>query len=79
MESIAQRLAWETVALNELPSSQAQRTALEVAYGVACIIGDQPELFSAMMSSIIQQITDETTKGFLRQYTGRGVIYGKAP
>ncbi len=79
MSSIAEKLAWETVALNELPSSQAQRTALEVAYGVALIIGDQPELFSAIMSSIIEQVTSDLTKSFLRQYTGRGVTYGKAP
>ena len=71
--SIAQRLSWETVALNERESCQAERTALEVAYGVALIIGNQPEVFSAMMSSVIEQVTDETTKRFLRQYAARGL------
>lgn len=70
---IANKLSWEIVALNELASSQGQRTAVEVAYGVAIMIGDQPALFSAVMSSIIGQVTDSETKRLLRLYTARGL------
>ena len=72
--SIAERLSWETVALNDRgDATEKQRTALEVAYGVSLIIGNQPELFSAMMSSIIEQVTDPETQRNLRQYTARGL------
>lgn len=70
---IAQKLSWELVALNECVSSQAQRTALEVAYGVALQIGNQPDLFGACMSSIIGQVTDPETQRMLRFYTARGL------
>jgi hypothetical protein len=70
---IAQHLSWEIVAMNELDPSQEQRTAVEVAYGVALQLGDQPELFSAFMSSIIGQVTDPETKRLLRLYTARGL------
>lgn len=71
--TIAQKLSWELVALNELPSTLAQRTALEVAYGVALFTGDQPEVFSAAMSFIIEQVTDPEMKRQLRFFERRGL------
>jgi hypothetical protein len=71
--SIAQKLSWEIVAMNELEPSKPQRTALEIAYGVALQVGDQPELFSAFMSSIIDQVTDAEMQHSLRAYTARGL------
>lgn len=59
--------------MNELTPSLVDRTALEVAYGVALQLGNQPELFSAFMSSIIGQVTDPETKRLLRLYTARGL------
>jgi hypothetical protein len=71
--SIAQKLSWEIVALNDRgDASQASRTALEVAYGVA-LAGDQPEMFSALMASIMSQVSDPELQRYLRAYTARGL------
>jgi hypothetical protein len=72
--SIAQKLAWEIQAQNDRGEATArQRMALEIAYGVALQVGDQPELFSALMSSIIGQVTDAEMHRLLRLYTVRGL------
>lgn len=71
---IATKLSWEIVGMNDHGGySTQQYTAAEVAYGVALQVGDQPELFSAVMSSIIGQITDEEVQQAMRQYTARGL------
>lgn len=71
---IAEKLSWEAVALNDRgDGTPEQYTALEVTYGVALKLGDQPELFSAVMSSIIEQVTDPATKRSLRIAVARGL------
>jgi len=70
--SIAQKLSWEIVALNEREASQAERTALEVAYGVSLALSD-PGRFSSVMDSIAEQVTDPQLQRCLRAYTARGL------
>lgn len=71
--SIAQKLSWELVAMHERAPSERERTALEIAYGVALQMGDQPDLFSAFMSSIIGQVSDPQMQRLLRLFTARGL------
>ena len=72
--SIAQKLSWEIVAMNDRGAyEERERMALEVAYGVALQVGDQPDLFSAFMSSIIGQVSDKTLQNSLRVYTARAL------
>lgn len=53
--SIAEKLSWEFVALSDRGNAgEQERLSLEIASGVANLIGDQPELFSACMSSIFE-------------------------
>jgi hypothetical protein len=50
------------------------RMALEIASGVALQLGgDQPELFSAFLSSIIGQVTDPHMQRLLRSCEARGL------
>ncbi len=73
---IAQRLSWEIVAMNDRGfhiHKEREKLALEIAYGVALQVGDQPELFSAFLSSIIGQVTDGVTQRYLRIYAARGL------
>jgi hypothetical protein len=71
--SIAVKLSWELVALSDRGVGEGpERLTAEIAYGVARQI-DQPDLFSAVMSSIIMQVSDEHTKHLLRQWTARGL------
>jgi hypothetical protein len=54
---ISEKLAWEIQAQNDRGEATArQRLALEIVYGVALQVDDQPELFSAIASSIIEQV-----------------------
>lgn len=77
MKSIAYKLSWELVALSDSGSTNAAaRTALEIAYGVALTFGDQPDLFSACMSSIIEQVTDPELKRLFRNAVARGLRKG---
>ena len=71
--TIAQKLSWEIIAMNEREPGQMERTAIEVAYGVALQVGNQPDLFSAIMASIIIQVSDETLQHCLRVSTARGL------
>lgn len=72
--SIAEKLSWEFIALSDRGNaSDQERMALEIASGVANQIGDQPDLFSAFMSSIIEQVSDEDMKRLLRNVTARGL------
>lgn len=72
--TIAHNLSWELVALSDSGSTnEAARTALEVAYGVSLILNDQPDLFSACMSSIIEQVTDQELKSHLRKAVAHGL------
>lgn len=72
--TIAHNLSWELVALSDSGSTnEAQRTALEVAYGVSLTFGDQPDLFSACMSGIVEQVTDQELKRHLRQAVAHGL------
>jgi len=77
--SIAQKLSWELVAMNERGSNERERTALEIAYGVALQVGDQPDLFSAFLSSIIGQVTDPQIQRHLRFWTARGLKGTSSP
>ena len=73
MESIAQKLAWEMVALTDrgdyLPE---QLAALEICYGVALAQGD-PGSFSSTMKTIEAQVSDSEMQRLLRLYTARGL------
>ena len=72
--SIAQKLAWEIQAQNDRgDASLKARMALEIAYGVSLFTGDQPEVFSAAMSFIIEQVTDSEMKRQLRFFERRGL------
>ena len=72
--SIAEKLSWEFVALSDRGSAnEDERLALEIASGVANLIGDQPDLFSAIMSSIVEQVSDQDMKRLLRNVTARGL------
>lgn len=67
MGSIAEKLGWEIASLNDRGNgAPEQYLALEVAYGVALQMGDRPEIFSAVMSSVIEQVTDPEMKRRLR-------------
>jgi hypothetical protein len=70
--SIAQVLAWEIQAQNEIPSTEKQRTALEIVYGVSLAQGD-PASFSSTMASIIEQVTDKAMLSALTTYASRGL------
>ncbi len=72
--SIAQKLAWEIQAQNDRGEATArQRLALEIVYGVALTLDDQPELFSAVIASIIEQVSDPEMQRLLRLYMRRGL------
>lgn len=72
--SIAEKLSWEFVALSDRGNaSDEERLALEIASGVANQIGNQPDLFSAVMSSIIEQVSNQDVKRLLRNVTARGL------
>jgi hypothetical protein len=71
---IAKKLSWEIVSLNDRgDGTPVQYLALEVAYGVALQVGDQPDAFSSIMSSVIEQVTDAETKRNLRISVARGL------
>ena len=72
--SIAEKLSWEFVALSDRGNaSDEECLALEIASGVANQIGNQPDLFSAVMSSIIEQVSNQDVKRLLRNVTARGL------
>ena len=72
--TISQKLAWEIQAQNDRGDvSATARLALEVAYGVSLFTGDQPELFSAAMSFIIEQVSNAEMKRLLRFNERRGL------
>lgn len=71
--SIAETLSWEIVAQNDRGEATArQRIALEVAYGVSIKVAD-PELFKAIMESVIEQVSDKELQRLMRLYTTRGL------
>lgn len=70
--SIAQKLSWEIVALNETVSTQAQRMALEICYGVSLALSD-PGSFSSVMTQVTEQVSDAEMQRLLRLYTARGL------
>lgn len=71
--SIAEKLSWEIQAQNDHGEASArQRMALEICYGVSLKV-DEPELFSAIMSSVIEQVSDSEVQRLLRLYVRRGL------
>lgn len=74
--SIAEKLSWEIVALNDRGNaSNEERLALEIAYGIAFHL-DEPELFITILASVISQVTDTEVRRFLRhwqEWTKRGL------
>lgn len=72
MQSIAVKLSWEIVALNDRgDGSEKQYTALEIAYGVA-LAHDEKGVFLATMRQIYEQVSDKELAGMLRQAAARG-------
>ncbi len=71
--SIAQKLSWEIVALNDRgDASLATRTALEIAYGVSLAQGD-PASFASTMETIAFEVSDLELQRLLRFYARRGL------
>ena len=71
--SIAQKLSWEIVAMNDRGNaSEAQRTALEICYGVS-LAHDEKLPFLTTMNKITEHVSDPTLKHLLALYTARGV------
>ena len=71
--SISGKLAWELQAQNDRGDyTLPQRTALEVAYGVA-LACDDPGPFSVTMESIVSQVSNPEIKRLLQLYTRRGL------
>ena len=77
MHRLAEKLSWEIVALHDRGTDDSAGArallAAEIAYGVALQVGDQPELFSAFMSSIIGQVSDNDMQQELRRYEVKGL------
>ncbi len=71
--SVAQKLSWEIVALNDRgDSSYNERLAVEIAYGVSLAQGDSGS-FMSTMTSIAEQVTDPQLKRLLMIYAKRGI------
>lgn len=71
--SISEKLAWEIQVQNDRGDySLAQRTALEVAYGVSLALSD-PGSFSSVMASIVDQVSNQEMGRLLALYTKRGL------
>ena len=71
--SISEKLSWELVAQNDRGDySLAQRTALEIAYGVA-LANDSAESYKATMESVASQVSNPEIKRLLQMWTRRGL------
>lgn len=71
MDSIAQKLSWEIVAMNDAGEASARtRMALEIAYGVSLKV-EEPALFSAVMEQVAEQVSDKEVQRLLRMWIRR--------
>lgn len=69
----SEKLSWEIIALNDRENAtDAERTALEVAYGVSLALSE-PGSFSSVMAQIAEQVSDPQVQRYLRAYTARGL------
>ena len=74
MDTIAQKLSWEIVAMNDAGiASEEVRLALEIAYGISLQIHDSPVQFSLLMASITTQVSDPMMQAALRYWGKRGL------